>query len=290
MAANVQPELETVAAVIVTRNRRENLRHCLETLLAQTYPLSAVFVVDNSSTDGTAEMVKGEFSPAIYHRLPDNVGSGGGYRTGLGLAFEEGASWLWAIDDEGGLGPGGLGGGGGGERPADGRVLLLGGGLRVLRPGPQHGEVQDSPRAGHRRHARQTQPRRAGGEAPPQPPLLSDAEHDLHPPAHPAVSLQDGTLAGAGRPGAGGQGDLLAGAAQAAKDGDDFPRCAGRPAGPAGQDRGDRLTDAVTGVLQVIQQGQLRGAEVFALDLARELAAGWRALPLTPSPLPYPSP
>ena len=34
----------------------------------------------------------------------------------------------------------------------------------------------------------------------------------------------------------------------------------------------------MTGVLQVIQQGQLRGAEVFALDLARELAAagGWR--------------
>ncbi len=100
MAADVQPEVETVAAVIVTRNRQENLRHCLETLLAQTYPLSAVFVVDNSSTDGTAEMVKGEFSQAIYHRLPDNVGSGGGYRTGLGLAFEQGASWLWAIDDE----------------------------------------------------------------------------------------------------------------------------------------------------------------------------------------------
>src|SRR3990170_1133172 len=237
MAANVQPEFETVAAVIVTRNRRENLRHCLETLLAQTYPLSAVFVVDNSSTDGTAEMVKGEFSPAIYHRLPDNVGSGGGYRTGLGLAFEEGASWLWAIDDEVVLEPDVL------ERMMA-RVAQPHRVADILLPaefGPQTGEVQDSPRAGHRRHARQTEPRRAGGEAPPQPPLLSDAEHDLHPPAHPAVSLQDGTLAGAGRPGAGGQGDLLAGAAQAAKDGDDFPRCAGRPAGPAGQDRGDRL-------------------------------------------------
>src|SRR3989304_3878451 len=99
MAANVQPEFETVAAVIVTRNRRENLRHCLETLLAQTYPLSAVFVVDNSSTDGTAEMVKGEFSTAIYHRLPDNVGSGGGDRTGGGRGFEGGGR--------------GLGGGGG---------------------------------------------------------------------------------------------------------------------------------------------------------------------------------
>ncbi len=34
----------------------------------------------------------------------------------------------------------------------------------------------------------------------------------------------------------------------------------------------------MTGVLQLIQQGQLRGAEVFALNLARELAAdgGWR--------------
>lgn len=100
MQAADQPKLQSVAAVIVTRNRRENLRRCLETLLAQTYPLSAVFVVDNGSTDGTAELLRQEFPQAVYHRLPDNVGSGGGYRTGLGLAFEQGADWLWAIDDE----------------------------------------------------------------------------------------------------------------------------------------------------------------------------------------------
>src|SRR3989304_3694529 len=153
MAANVQPEFETVAAVIVTRNRRENLRHCLETLLAQTYPLSAVFVVDNSSTDGTAEMVKGEVSPAIYHRPPAPGGVRPAARSPPG--------------PPGVVRPADPPRGGGGDRPADGRVLLLGGGLRVLRPGPQPGAVQDFPRPGHRRHARQTQPRRAGGEAPP---------------------------------------------------------------------------------------------------------------------------
>ena len=45
----------SVAAVVVTFNRKELLCECLDALLAQTCPLSRILLVDNASTDGTAD-------------------------------------------------------------------------------------------------------------------------------------------------------------------------------------------------------------------------------------------
>lgn len=46
--------------VIVTRNRKEDLRNAIRTSLEQSAPLH-VLVIDDASTDGTAEMVRNEF-------------------------------------------------------------------------------------------------------------------------------------------------------------------------------------------------------------------------------------
>ncbi|RMG35011.1 MAG: glycosyltransferase, partial [Methanobacteriota archaeon] len=42
-----------IAAVIVTFNRKEMLIRCLEGIFSQTRPVSAIFIIDNASTDGT---------------------------------------------------------------------------------------------------------------------------------------------------------------------------------------------------------------------------------------------
>jgi GT2 family glycosyltransferase len=47
-----------VRVVVVNWNRRELLRACLESLAQQTHPSYEVFVVDNASTDGSAELVE----------------------------------------------------------------------------------------------------------------------------------------------------------------------------------------------------------------------------------------
>jgi rhamnopyranosyl-N-acetylglucosaminyl-diphospho-decaprenol beta-1,3/1,4-galactofuranosyltransferase len=91
---------ETVAAVVVTRNRATHLIRCLESLQAQTHPVDAIIVVDNASTDHTRAVVAQGFPDAVYHRLGENTGSGGGYAEGLRLAHETGREWLWALDDE----------------------------------------------------------------------------------------------------------------------------------------------------------------------------------------------
>ena len=46
------PVENNIATIIVTFNRKELLSGAIKSLLAQTYPLKAIFIVDNASTDG----------------------------------------------------------------------------------------------------------------------------------------------------------------------------------------------------------------------------------------------
>ena len=96
----------SVCAVIVTYNRKELLRECLQALLEQTQPVHRILVVDNVSTDGTVEMLEADFSADRHRqitiiRLPANVGGAGGFHEGFRRAFETGSEWVWAMDDDG---------------------------------------------------------------------------------------------------------------------------------------------------------------------------------------------
>lgn len=91
----------SVAAVVVTYNRLALLLQCLESLLKQTPPLDAIYIIDNASTDGTREAVAERFEHCvIYSRLAENVGSGGALHRGMRRAQSDGHSWLWVMDDD----------------------------------------------------------------------------------------------------------------------------------------------------------------------------------------------
>ncbi len=49
--------LEWVSVLVPARNEARNIRRCLESLLAQDYPLLEILVLDDNSTDETAEIV-----------------------------------------------------------------------------------------------------------------------------------------------------------------------------------------------------------------------------------------
>ena len=57
----------SVAAVVVTRNRRELLLQCLHALLRQSIPAD-IWVIDNASTDGTAEAVAALANSRVIYR------------------------------------------------------------------------------------------------------------------------------------------------------------------------------------------------------------------------------
>lgn len=90
-----------IAAVVVTYNRRALLEGCLDALLRQHRPLDEILVIDNASTDDTAEMLAKKYNGRITHvRLEENVGGAGGFYEGIRLAYEKGHDWIWVMDDD----------------------------------------------------------------------------------------------------------------------------------------------------------------------------------------------
>lgn len=92
--------MTSVAAVVVTRDRRDLLRACLGGVQAQTRRLDRIIVVDNASSDGTPAIVRDDFPEAELVGLTENVGSSGGFHVGLERARETEAEWFWLLDDD----------------------------------------------------------------------------------------------------------------------------------------------------------------------------------------------
>jgi len=91
---------ESVVALVVTYNRRELLRECLQAVLAQTRRPEQVLVVDNASTDGTREMLRDEFAEVEVLALERNEGSSGGFHAAFAAGAARPADWLWCMDDD----------------------------------------------------------------------------------------------------------------------------------------------------------------------------------------------
>lgn len=89
-----------VAAVVVTYNRKDCLLRCLTALGEQTAPVD-VLVVDNASTDGTAEALQPLLSDRVrYRNTGENLGGAGGFQYGVRWAVTEGYDLLWLMDDD----------------------------------------------------------------------------------------------------------------------------------------------------------------------------------------------
>ena len=89
-----------IAAIVVTHNRLAQLEHTIERLLAE--PVDIVVLVDNGSSDGTAERF-GRIDDQRFHliSLPTNRGGAGGFEEGLRqtLALFD-PDWCVVMDDD----------------------------------------------------------------------------------------------------------------------------------------------------------------------------------------------
>lgn len=91
--------MEKTIAVVVSYNRQALLGECIDALRNQTKKPDAILVVNNGSTDGTSEWLQTQ--PDITYISQTNLGSGGGFHTGIKWAFQHGFSWIWCMDDDG---------------------------------------------------------------------------------------------------------------------------------------------------------------------------------------------
>src|SRR5438132_10559740 len=92
---------KTVSVIIPTYNRADLLKNALDSVLAQTYPIHQIVVVDDGSTDDTRDMVWSYLRTApvairyIYQR---NQGQSVAFNTGIAEARGEWIAFL-ASDD-----------------------------------------------------------------------------------------------------------------------------------------------------------------------------------------------
>ncbi len=91
---------QTICATIVTYNRIDFLKECVDSLLNQTHQLDKICIVDNGSNDATPEYLKQIASDKIEIITQSNVGSAGGFHTAIKYAYENNYDWIWTMDDD----------------------------------------------------------------------------------------------------------------------------------------------------------------------------------------------
>lgn len=91
-----------IYCVVVTYNRLSLLKECLHAVSSQTRRPDRIIVVDNCSTDGTAEFLKGSAAELGLQvvSMPKNVGGSGGFSRGLKESVLAGADYTWMMDDD----------------------------------------------------------------------------------------------------------------------------------------------------------------------------------------------
>ena len=73
-----------ISVVIPTYNRSSNIVNSVNSVIAQTYPVSEIIIVDDGSTDDTQDVVaKIQDSRVHYYKLSDNKGAGGARNYGV---------------------------------------------------------------------------------------------------------------------------------------------------------------------------------------------------------------
>ena len=91
-----------LAGFIITYERPEVLFQTISLLFSQSLPPEKLWIIDNSSTDLTQNLVVSlNKEKLIYHRTGCNLGPAGAAKIGLSLVYAAGYEWIfWGDDDD----------------------------------------------------------------------------------------------------------------------------------------------------------------------------------------------
>ena len=89
-----------IAIVIVTWNGRDDCLQCLSSLRRLATPRCRIIVVDNGSTDRTAEVVADRFPEVEVITSPRNRGFSGGNNLGIERALEEETAYICLLNND----------------------------------------------------------------------------------------------------------------------------------------------------------------------------------------------
>lgn len=101
-----------VGIVICNYNKAEMVCQCIQSVLESKYTDYRLYVVDNASTDGSAERILEQFANQVELIVnPENLGGSGGFNAGMrrallwkqnreGAGISEGHEYLWCLDND----------------------------------------------------------------------------------------------------------------------------------------------------------------------------------------------
>ncbi len=95
--ANHQP---FVYIIILNWNGWRDTLQCLHSLEVLNYPNYKVVVVDNHSTDGSGERLRGAYPNLTVLKTEKNLGFGGGINVGIRFAIAEEADYVWLLNND----------------------------------------------------------------------------------------------------------------------------------------------------------------------------------------------
>ena len=87
-----------IFAFIVTYNRLDSLKRVVGCVRNQTQQIDKLIIINNNSTDGTKEWLDTLEDVEMIHQ--DNLGGAGGFYIGVKTCYEQGADWIWMMDDD----------------------------------------------------------------------------------------------------------------------------------------------------------------------------------------------
>lgn len=93
----------SVAAIVVTYNRKKLLKECIEKLIESGKNKNLeIYIIDNDSTDNTKEMIEEYFLNKIHYvNTGSNLGGAGGFNYGIRYVCENSNSdYIWIMDDD----------------------------------------------------------------------------------------------------------------------------------------------------------------------------------------------
>jgi GT2 family glycosyltransferase len=89
-----------VISVILNTNRCQDTLECLASLAKTTYSNHKVIVLDNHSVDGSVEDIRVTYPSVQIIELQENHGYAGNNNVGVRAALEQGADWVFVLNED----------------------------------------------------------------------------------------------------------------------------------------------------------------------------------------------
>lgn len=93
--------MKSIGVVICNYNKREYVLACIQAVLESTITDYDIYVIDNASSDGSAEAIRQRYGEAVtVVENQSNQGGSGGFNRGIRLAVEKGYTYVCCLDND----------------------------------------------------------------------------------------------------------------------------------------------------------------------------------------------